>query len=109
MTSANILMDAWTALSPAEQLAQWEHFTRDLDAGEAAFHRYYLVLMPLWDRGDVPALISEAQLQKLEAEMVAEAMWERRQLPRSDAWFDYSVAQSNTATAAIIDLSEVPF
>lgn len=109
MTSTNTLMDAWTALSPAEQLAQWDRFTRDLDAGEGAFHRYYLVLMPLWDRGDVPAQISEAQQQKVDAEMAAEARWEQRQPPRFDAWFDYSVAQSNTATAAIIDLSEVPF
>jgi len=109
MISTDTLMAAWTALTPAEQLAQWQQFTQDLDAGEAAFHRFYLVLMPLWDRGDVPEAINERQLQKLHAEMAEEAAWELEHPPLADAWFDYCVAQADPSTAAALDHFEVPF
>jgi len=90
MISIDSLQAAWTALSPAEQLRHWEQFTLDLDAGEAAFHRFYLVLMPLWDRGDVPAVIDEAQLQKRDAELEADAAWDRRNSAPAATWLDCS-------------------
>lgn len=88
MISIEAMTADWTALSPAEQLRQWDQFTRDLDAGEAAFHRFYLVLMPLWDRGDVPAPIAEAQLIARDRELEAEALWEATHGFRFDVAYD---------------------
>jgi hypothetical protein len=88
MISIEAIAAGWNALSPGEQLQQWDQFTWDLDAGEAAFHRFYLVLMPLWDRGDVPAPIAEAQLAAREAEFAAEALWEAAHGFRHDGTYD---------------------
>ena len=51
------LVIAWTLLTKGEQLVQWRGFITALDAGGAGYHRFYPVLMPLWDRGDVPAIV----------------------------------------------------
>lgn len=59
---------AWTRLSPDEKLAQWRSFLDALDAGDAGFHRFYPVLMPLWERGDVPEVINDELLDVAEAE-----------------------------------------
>ena len=73
--ASNILITAWTELTNAEQLRQWRRFLDALDAGGAGYHRYYPVLMPLWDRGDVPAEIEAETFEALEAEMRADAAW----------------------------------
>jgi hypothetical protein len=76
MISIDTLTLDWTALSSAQQLAHWTSFIDDLDAGAAGFHRFYPVLMPLWDRGDVPGPISEMELARFETEARGEALWE---------------------------------
>lgn len=108
MISINALTSDWTALSPAEQLAQWHTFIADLDAGAAGFHRYYLVLMPLWNAGDVPDETNEAALAKYEAEMQAEALWDLQHPSPNDSWMDYCIRQLDPATADF-DLSELPY
>lgn len=72
------LNTAWTQLSQAEQMNQWRAFLSALDAGGAGYHPYYLELMPLWDRGDVPAEIEAEAYDAYEAEMRAEAGWDAR-------------------------------
>jgi hypothetical protein len=89
MISIEIVTAEWTALSPAEQLRQWSQFISDLDAGEAGFHRFYLVLMPLWDRGDVPAPIADAALSARDDELRAEALWEAAHGFRLDGISDH--------------------
>lgn len=108
MISIDTLNSDWTALSPDAQLAQWETFIADLDAGCAGFHRYYRLLAPLWDRGDVPDPINEAQLARYETEMRAEALWELQHPSPNDSWMDYGIRQLDPATAHI-DLSELPY
>lgn len=78
------LLTAWTRLTKGEQLAQWRGFIAALDAGGAGYHPYYLVLMPLWDRGDVPVEIEAEAFEAREAEMRAETTWAARQ--EADAW-----------------------
>jgi hypothetical protein len=90
----------WNALSEAEQLRQWSRFTMDLDAGEAAFHRFYLVLMPMWDRGDVPTGIDRGRFARRIIEAAEDAAWELGRPPVADGWMDDSVRQANPATAA---------
>lgn len=92
MRSIEALTADWNALSQDEQFGQWRSFLQDLDCGEGAFHRYYLVLMPLWDRGDVPELINDEQMEKYAAEMRAELAWELENLPPAD-----------------LDMSELPY
>ena len=41
-------------LTSSEQAAQWVRFVDALDAGDAGFHRYYLILAPIYDRGETP-------------------------------------------------------
>lgn len=81
MISIDALNSEWIALSPPQQLAQWENFITDLDAGTAGFHRYYRVLMPLWDRGDVPEPIHAAVMATYEDEMRADRLWQLANLP----------------------------
>jgi hypothetical protein len=78
------LVTAWTLLTKGEQLVQWRGFITALDAGGAGYHRFYPVLMPLWDRGDVPAEIETEGFEVREAEMRAEASWAARH--GADAW-----------------------
>lgn len=108
MTSIDALTAEWTALSPAHQLAQWETFIADLDAGAAGFHRYYRVLMPLWDQGDVPDLINDAHLARSEAEMQAEALGELHHPRPTQTWMDDGIRQPDPSTAEI-DLIEPPY
>jgi hypothetical protein len=54
---------AWTRLSPDEQLTQWQSFLDALDAGDAGYHRFYPVLMPLWARGDIPETLNEEHVE----------------------------------------------
>jgi hypothetical protein len=108
MISIDTLTSDWTALSPAGQLAQWESFIADLDGGCVGFHPYYRVLAPLWDRGDVPDAINNAQLAKYEAETRAEAIWELQHPSPNDSWMDYCIRQLDPATADI-DLIELPY
>lgn len=78
------LVTAWTQLTKAEQLVEWRGFITALDAGGAGYHRFYPVLMPLWDRGDVPAEIETEAFEAREAEMCAEPTWAARH--GADAW-----------------------
>ena len=41
-------------LTVSEQAAQWVRFVDALDSGDAGFHPYYLVLAPIYDRGETP-------------------------------------------------------
>lgn len=84
MRTTEALIAAWNALSQQEQLEQWRCFLHDLDCGEGAFHHYYLVLMPLWDRGDAPELINDEHLEKYASEMRADLAWELENLPPAD-------------------------
>ncbi len=105
MSSTVILTSDFNALSPAEQLAQWESFVTDLDAGAAGFHRFYPVLMGRWDRGDVPEEIGERQLVAFEAEVRADALWELEHPPMSDDWaHDFRRHHESE-----IKLAELPF
>lgn len=68
----------WTQLSEAQQLIEWRSFLTSLDAGDAGYHRWYPVLMPLWDRGEVPAAVETEVLAAYETEMREQAAWEAR-------------------------------
>lgn len=103
MISINALQSEWTALSPAQQLAHWETFVTDLDAGAAGFHRYYRVLMPLWDEGDVPAPIQDATLAQVEEDLRADWQW---RLETAD--FDAGVAP-RVFSGIDLDLGEPPY
>lgn len=76
MNSLNTFAIAWNALSEAEQLNEWRAFVAALDAGDAGYHRFYSVLMPLWDRGEVPTQIAEEAAAANDAELMLEAAWE---------------------------------
>lgn len=104
MSSTARLTSDFNTLSPAEQLAQWESFVADLDAGAAGFHRFYPVLMGRWDRGDVPEEIVERQRATFEAEVRADALWELEHPAMSDDWAD-DFARRNCE----IGLAELPF
>jgi hypothetical protein len=91
MISIEAVTADWNALSDAEQLQAWKEFIVDLDAGEGAFHRSYLVLMPLWGCGDVPALVEEVQLARAIDEAAEDAAWELQHSPLGDGWMDYSM------------------
>ncbi|WP_293392804.1 hypothetical protein, partial [Phenylobacterium sp. RIFCSPHIGHO2_01_FULL_69_31] len=80
------LFTTWTQLSEAQQLNEWRAFLTSLDAGDAGYHRYYPVLMPLWDRGDVPAIVEDEAMSAYETEMREQAEWEARNPPAADAW-----------------------
>jgi hypothetical protein len=75
MASMDITL-GWMQLPEADQLHQWRSFLASLDVGDAGYHRWYGVLMPLWDRGDVPELILDEQFDRRDAELRAEALWE---------------------------------
>ena len=72
------LFTTWTQLSEAQQLVEWRSFLTSLDAGDAGYHRYYPVLMLLWDRGEVPAVVEAELLTAYDAEMREQAAWEAR-------------------------------
>lgn len=89
------IFTAWTQLPEAEQLHQWRAFLAALDAGDAGYHRYYLVLMPLWDRGDVPAAIEAEAMDAYAAEMRADAAWAAENPDPTGAWFDRCIAEAD--------------
>jgi hypothetical protein len=89
---------AWIQLSSEQQLDQWRSFLTALDAGDAGYHRYYSVLMPLRDRGEVPDVINDEQLAKLDAEMAHEARWAVEHPSFNDAWEDYCIQCSDPCT-----------
>jgi hypothetical protein len=83
---------AWTHLSEAQQLVEWRSFLSSLDAGDAGYHRWYPVLMPLWDRGEVPPAVETEVLAAYETEMGEQAAWEARN--GADAWLHgYDLAE----------------
>lgn len=45
---------AWNTLTKAQQRREWDRFTEALDTGDAGYHRFYRVLMPLWEGGERP-------------------------------------------------------
>ena len=49
---------AWNALDRQTQIEMWDEFTRALDEGMAGWHPYYLALMPMWERGEQPVIIT---------------------------------------------------
>jgi hypothetical protein len=100
MISIEAITTDWNALSMDEQMRQWSQFLQDLDAGEAGFHSFYLVLMPLWDCGLVPALIEEVRFSRAMNEAAADAAWELANEPLAGGWMDYSSRQVDPAYAA---------
>ena len=67
-----ILQARFEGLSDADQAAQWMAFIDALDAGDAGFHPYQMLLSPLYERGETP--LSPERLQLLD-EQAAE--WDR--------------------------------
>lgn len=60
MQSIEHQIEAWNALSAEERRLHWEDFTEMLDAGDAGYHRFYRVLMPMWqgeEMGAAPAQV----------------------------------------------------
>lgn len=94
------LFTAWTQLSHAEQLDQWRGFIIALDAGDAGYHRFCLLLMPLWDRGHVPAEVEAEALDAYEAEMRADAAWAVRNPSPADEWLDQHVSETDLCDPA---------
>lgn len=45
------LKQDWAAMPEGEQRRQWDAYTDAIDHGEAGYHRYHLVLAPLFDGG----------------------------------------------------------
>jgi len=45
----------WNAMTEADRALYWEDFTEMLDAGEAGYHRYYRLLMPVWSGAETAA------------------------------------------------------
>jgi hypothetical protein len=108
MISIDALIQDFNALSPAQQVAQWDSFTADLDAGSAGFHRYYPVLMPLWDRGDEPDEIEALRQTQHETEARADALWELQHPFPDTSWEDYDPRRLYPA-AGELELAELPF
>ncbi len=108
MITIDTLTSDWTALSPAAQRALWRHFIEALDAGAAGYHRYYQVLMPLWDRGDVPDWINSAALTEATDEVRGAASSDLLQPSPINRWRGHLVCQLDGATAGV-DPAELPF
>lgn len=100
------LFTTWTQLSEAQQLGEWRTFLTSLDVGDAGYHRFYPVLMPLWDRGDVPAIVEAEAIRAYETEMRAQAEWEARNPPAADGWMDRCILADDPAEAAFWDRFE---
>ena len=64
------LQARFDALTDLEQAAAWVGFVDALDAGDAGFHPYYLVLAPMYDRGESP--FDAERLEMLEPREYAE-------------------------------------
>ena len=97
------LFTTWTQHTEAQQLIEWRTFLASLDAGDAGYHRYYLVLMPLWDRGDVPAIVQAEAMDAYETEMREQAEWEARNPPAADAWMDRCTLADDPSEALFWD------
>ena len=100
------LFTTWTQLSEAQQLGEWRTFLTSLDVGDAGYHRFYPVLMPLWDRGDVPAIVEDEAMSAYETEMREQAEWEARNPPAADAWMDRCILADDPSEAAFWDRFE---
>ena len=44
----------WNSQTKPQQRRGWDRFTQALDRGDAGYHRFYRVLMPLWEGGERP-------------------------------------------------------
>ena len=64
------LQARFDGLTDLEKAGEWVGFLDALDAGEASFHPYYLVLAPMWDRSETP--FDAERLELLEGYTVAE-------------------------------------
>jgi len=76
---------AWTQLPTLQRRAEWRSFIVALDVGDAGYHRFYPVLMPLWDRGEVPDLVNDEQLAMRDAELLRDALHDRSSISASEA------------------------
>lgn len=75
MTSIDALTSEWDAMATDQQHRQWVRFLDELDAGAGGHHRYYPILMPRWDRGDVPEAVNDLALRRYEDEQRADLHW----------------------------------
>ncbi len=50
------LQDAFNALNRRDKRSQWRKFIQALDAGDAGYHPFYLLLAPLYAQGEQPAI-----------------------------------------------------
>lgn len=100
MNSLDTFAIAWNTLPDVAQLTEWRSFVAALDAGDAGYHRFYSVLMPLWDRGEVPVQIVEEAAAANDAELMREAAWEALHV-------EQMVSALDPASAALLD--EAPF
>jgi hypothetical protein len=48
------LQDAFNTLNRRQKISQWKKFLQALDAGDAGYHPFYLLLAPLYAAGDQP-------------------------------------------------------
>lgn len=80
LSHIDTLAATWNSFTEIEQLAEWRSFLSALDEGGAGYNRFYLLLLPLWDAGDVPASICDEASAAYDAECAEEAAWEVDQL-----------------------------
>lgn len=80
LSHIDTLAATWNSLTETEQLAEWRSFLAALDEGGSGHHRFYLLLLPRWDAGDVPASICDEASAAYDAECTVEAAWEVDQL-----------------------------
>ena len=59
--------------------------------------------MPLWDRGDVPAIVQAEAMDAYETEMREQAEWEARNPPAADAWMDRCTLADDPSEALFWD------
>lgn len=60
MQTLEQLHAAWDALDARSQVEAWDEFTRDVDDGQAGWNRFYRILQPLYEVGEVPAPLLNA-------------------------------------------------
>ena len=65
-----LLQARFDGLTDLEKAGEWVGFLDTLDAGGVGYHPYYLILAPMWERGETP--FDAERLELMERYTVAE-------------------------------------
>ena len=88
MQTIEQVQTAWAALDRQAKLEAWDQFSRDLDYGQAGWNPYYLVLMPMWERGEQPVPAETFSMLDVDVEDDFDFDGEAYPMPVEAAGFD---------------------